>query len=518
MTNGLETDVLIIGCGIAGATTALELARAGFQIMVITRTADPHESNTYYAQGGIIYQGEADSPELLVEDVLRAGAGYSDRAAVTILAEQGPPLVQDLLLERVHVPFDRNGGNKLSLAREGGHSVPRIIHAADATGRVIQTAILQALSAHPNVTLLTGYTALDLLTSDPGLPSDSPRCRGAYLLNQAEARVATCLARYTVLATGGLGQVYSRTTNPAGARGDGVAMAVRAGALVKEMEFVQFHPTAFYQPGAPSFLISEAVRGAGARLVNERGEPFMQKYAPDWQDLAPRDIVARSIYQEMTTRHTSNVYLDLRTYIPRPTILNHFPNIYEKCLAYGVDITRDLAPVAPAAHYACGGVAVDAWGQTRLERLYAVGEVACTGLHGANRLASTSLLEGVVWGYRAATHIRSHTNGRPDPDPSDIRPYAQDHGTTSPDPARLDRYSRAIRELMWAHVGLRRTTAGLTEALYQLGDWQAGITRLYQTSRPTDELIGLCNLVEVARLISAAALENEAAVGCHYRE
>lgn len=506
------TDVLIIGCGIAGTTAALELAAAGRRVTVITRTADPRETNTYYAQGGIIYQGQADSPGQLIEDVVRAGNGYSDPAAVRILAEQGPLLVRDILLERVRVPFDRNGGDRLSLAREGGHSVPRIIHAADATGRAIQLSLLQALADHPKVTLRPGYTALDLVVTGAG-------CRGAYLLEQASGQTEPCLARETVLATGGLGQVYSRTTNPAGARGDGVAMACRAGAAVDQMEFVQFHPTAFYRPPAPPFLISEAVRGAGARLVNADGEPFMERYEPDWKDLAPRDVVAASIHQEMAILGAANVYLDLHSYLPRAEILAHFPNIYQKCLDYGVDITREPAPVAPAAHYACGGVAVDAWGRTGLDHLYAVGEVACTGVHGANRLASTSLLEGLVWGYRAAAHIRraANGNGRLGPDPAGLRSNQGQGGQPGPDPTEIERYTQAIRDLMWEQVGLVRTTACLEYALGRLGQWQQEIEEFYQNSRPTDALIGLRNLVQVARLITAAALKNEVRAGCHYR-
>ncbi len=521
MTNQIETEVLVIGCGIAGGTVALTLADAGIPVTVVTRTSDPQESNTYYAQGGIIYQGEQDSPGLLIEDVMRAGGGYSQAGAVSILAEQGPPLVREILLDRVQVSFDRNGGRKLSLAREGGHSLPRIIHAADATGRAISTALLQALAGHPQVTLLPEYTAVELIRTEPpsgrnGQTGDGPAgCRGAYLLDQAGGRIIPCLAGNTVLATGGLGQLFIRTTNPAGARGDGVAMADRLGARVGHMEFVQFHPTAFYQPGAFPFLISEAVRGAGARLVDVDGRPFMENYEPDWKDLAPRDVVARSIHQEMMAQGVPNVYLDLASYIPRSEILGHFPNIYQHCLTFGIDVTQDLVPVVPAAHYACGGVEVDGWGQTSLDHLYAVGEVAYTGVHGANRLASTSLLEGLVWGYRAGSRIKSCLNGHAGPSPAGVEPFGG--GSSRPEPGQIERYTETIRRLMWEQVGLVRTDPCLAYALGELRYLRGEIEQLYQRCRPTDELAGLRNMAQVALLITAAATENRVGVGCHYR-
>jgi L-aspartate oxidase len=281
-------------------------------------------------------------------------------------------------------------------------------------------------------------------------------CVGAYILNQVEDRVIRCLAKKTVLATGGLGQIFLCTTNPAGARGDALAMAYRAGARVINAEFIQFHPTTFYHPHAPRFLISEAVRGEGARLAHADGEPFMQNYDPQWKDLAPRDVVARSIHHEMLVRDVPNVFLDLRSHIPTQKILEHFPTIHKDCLAYGIDITRDLVPVVPGAHYSCGGVWVDEWGETTIGNLYAIGEVACTGLHGANRLASTSLLEGVVWGHRTASHLHSMLARRPAPDPTDIPPW-RDAGTEKPDPALISQDMSSVcvsgrRLLNWANA------------------------------------------------------------------
>ncbi len=500
----------------------MQLADAGVSVTLVTRAGEPGESNTYYAQGGIIYRGNDDSPASLAEDIIRAGAGYCNPQAVALLSEQGPDLVRQILIEKVGVRFDQDPGGELSLALEGGHSIPRIVHAADATGRAIEAALLQKLVAHPNVTLLTKYTAIDLVTpahhSRNRLAVYEPlSCLGAYLLDQAGGRVIRCLAKHTILATGGLGQIFLRTTNPPGARGDGLAMAYRAGARVINTEFIQFHPTTFYHPQAPLFLISEAVRGAGARLVSADGQPFMQRYDREWKDLAPRDVVARSIHHEMLVRGDSNVFLDLRSYIPTEKILEHFPTIYKTCLDYGVDVTRDLVPVVPAAHYACGGVWVDEWGQTTIHHLYAVGEVACTGLHGANRLASTSLLEGLVWGQRAALHIQSQRVDQLAPNQDDIPPW-QEAGTMQPDPALISQDMSSIKHMMWNYVGLVRTTRRLERALRELRDLETEIEQFYRVSRLTDGLIGLRNAVRTAVIVAAAAWENKVSVGCHYRE
>jgi L-aspartate oxidase len=522
MTDPLSTEVLILGSGIAGATTALALADAGIPVTVVTRATRPEESNTYWAQGGIIYKGEDDSPGQLAEDITRAGAGHSNPQAVRILAEEGPAAVREILLERVGVSFDHRADGDLSLALEGGHSLPRIIHAADATGKVIEIALINALDAHPNITLLTGHTAVDLLTPshhsrDRLSVYDRRSCIGAYLFNQQSGAVIRCLAKTTVLATGGLGQIYLRTTNPPGSRGDGLAMAERAGARIINAEYVQFHPTAFYRGGAARFLVSEAVRGAGARLVHADGVPFMQNHDPEWKDLAPRDVVARSIHREMLARDVTNVYLDLHSYIPRAEILSHFPTIYEKALEFGVDITEDLAPVVPAAHYSCGGIWVDEWGLTTMQNLYAVGEVACTGLHGANRLASTSLLEGLVWGRRAAAQIRRQLDGLCLYD-ADLIPAWQPAGDILADPALISQDMSTVKHIMWNYVGLVRTTPRLERALRDLRALESEIEEFYRAHRLTDELIGLRNAVRTAIIVANAAWQNKVSMGCHYRE
>jgi L-aspartate oxidase len=346
---------------------------------------------------------------------------------------------------------------------------------------------------------------------------DPLSCVGAYVLDQVSGDVIRCFARATVLSTGGLGQIFLRTTNPVGSRGDGLAMAYRAGARVINTEYVQFHPTAFYHRNAPCFLITEAVRGAGARLVDERGVPFMERYDAEWKDLAPRDVVARSIHSEILRRGVSNVYLDLPSYIPAERIRAEFPEMQRSCLEYGIDITRDLLPVVPAAHYSCGGVWADEHGASTVQRLYAIGEVSCTGLHGANRLASTSLLEGLVWGSRSASHIaaalRAHNGLRYE----DIPPW-QPTGRETPDPALVAQDMSSIKHIMWNYVGLVRTTPRLARAIQDLRNLEVEIERFYRAAALTDELIGLRNAVRVALIVTLAAWENPESRGAHYRE
>jgi len=518
----ITTDVLVVGTGIAGCTTALELADAGVSVTMVTRAANPAESNTLYAQGGVVYSGYEESPDSLARDIERAGAGHCNPTAVQIITEEGPARLEHVLLERVPVDFDREPNGELSLAREGGHSKPRVIHVADATGQAIQRALVQEVLKHPNIQVLTALTAVDLLSpSHQGRNRlavyDGRRIVGAYLLDRDERKVARCLARCTVLATGGLGRIYLRSSNPEGARGGGIAMAYRAGARVINTEFVQFHPTTFHHILAPHFLITEAVRGAGARLVGDDGAPFMQEYAPEWKDLAPRDVVARSIHQEMLEQGVENVYLDLASYIPRAEILESFPTIYQRCLEYGVDITTDLVPVVPAAHYTCGGVWVDPWGRATIEDLYAVGEVSCTGVHGANRLASTSLLEGLVWGCRAAEEIARRLPSRPLHDPNDIPPWEY-FGQVDPDPALINQDVASIQHIMWNYVGLVRTTHRLGRAIHDLRNLETQIEDFYRYAHLSDGLIGLRSAVRCALIVTLAAWSNRESMGAHYRE
>ncbi|MDF1512600.1 MAG: L-aspartate oxidase [Anaerolineae bacterium] len=519
----IETDVLVVGCGIAGAAAALNLAQdRQRQIMVITRAYDPEDSNTRYAQGGIVARGIADTSDLLVSDILRAGAGLSLPHAVQILAEEGPDLVEQCLVEAVGIAFDRDASGALSFTREGGHSLSRILHVGDATGHAIQQALLKKLEGQPNVTLCAGLTAVDLITNshhskDPLAIYEPTTCHGAYVLNRAENKVDRVLAKATILATGGIGRIYRHTTNPPGARGDGLAMAYRAGAQVINAEYIQFHPTTLAVPGADNFLISESVRGEGARLYTPDGRHFMDDYAPRWGDLAPRDVVSRAIHQEMLDHGYPYVLLDLANAMDAGRIQNRFPTIYETCQKAGVDISREPVPVVPAAHYFCGGVKVDDHGRTTLDGLYAIGEVSCTGVHGANRLASTSLLEGLVWGHRAAVDITWRDDlVRITGD--DIPPWRDVSEGAGADPVLTYRDSRTIQNIMWLYVGMARSTHRLTRATKDLNHLWGVIDEFYRSTRLNDRLIGLRNMAQTAWIVTLAAWHNRESRGAHYRE
>jgi L-aspartate oxidase len=522
MPDDIRTEVLVIGAGIAGGLTALLLADAGLQVILAARDSGEKSTATYLAQGGIIYKGADDSPEKLAEDILRAGARHNYPPAVQKLAQEGPELVKRLLVDRLGVEFDREADGSFALAREGGHRLPRILHVRDSTGKALQNAIQKQIQNHANIRFLNRHTAVDLLT--PAHHSlnrqavyEPNRCVGAYLFDRQKGRVVRVLAKKTVLATGGLGQIFKRTTNPPSARGDGIAMANRAGARLANMEFIQFHPTIFYHEYKPTFLISEAVRGAGARLTDAEGRPFMAKYDPQWKDLAARDVVARSMHKEMLAQNVTHVFLDMRSYIPARRIRTEFPFIYQKCLEFGIDPTQDLIPVAPAAHYSCGGVLVDLHGRSTVENLYALGEVSCTGVHGANRLASTSLLEGVVWANSAAEHIKQSIANTPFYHADSI-PDWQDIGEFEPDPALINQDMSSIRNIMWNYVGLVRTTHRLQRARRDLRNLENEIERFYRVSKLSDGLIGLRNAVRTAAIVTSAAWENKRSMGCHYRE
>jgi len=519
----MQTDTLIIGCGIAGATTALELARDRERhITVITAETAPIESNSGYAQGGIVGLGNDDTSELLIEDVLRAGAGLSYEPAVRVLAEEGPDKLREILVDKVGLMFDRDPKGKQVYGLEAAHSRRRILHVGDATGGAIMEALLARLAEQDNVELLTDMTAVDLLTFphhavDPMAIYQAQSCRGAYVLDQASGRVRPILARSTVLASGGLGQIYLNTSNPAGARGDGLAMAYRAGARVANTEYVQFHPTTLHMPGTTKFLISEAVRGEGGVLLTPPGEPFMERYASKWKDLAPRDVVARAIYWEMLANDYPYVLLDIATHGAPERIRERFPLIHARCLEHNVDITAQPVPVVPAAHYSCGGVLVDLVGRTSVPGLYAVGEVACTGVHGANRLASTSLLEGLVWGARAAETISGGDRGPSVPE-SAAPPWDDAGLTFDADPALIQGDMQTIRNLMWHYVGLVRNAYRLDRAIRELRHLWLNVEDFYKKARLTDGLIGLRNAVQSAIIVGRAALHNPTSRGCHYRE
>jgi L-aspartate oxidase len=521
-----RADVLIIGSGIAGLTAAIRLARnPRRQVILLTRSNDLHDSNTFWAQGGIIHRGPGDSAALLVEDILEAGAGASLPQAAEILAEQGPGLLEELLIREARVQFDREPDGTLSYGQEAAHSRRRILHVGDGTGTAISNGLVALLKNFPNIEVLSNATAVDLVTYPHHSrdPLDSYRpvgCHGAYVFERNGKAIHRTLAACTVLATGGLGRIYRNTTNPHGARGDGLAMASRAGARILNAEYVQFHPTALAVPGAEGFLISEAVRGEGGILLDpERRQPFMDQYSPEWKDLAPRDVVARAIHAEMEIRGSSHVLLDIASHMPAERIRARFPNIYAECMRVGLDITHEPIPVVPAAHYSCGGVAVDADGQTSIANLYAVGEVSCTGLHGANRLASTSLLEGLVWGHRAAQKMEETLDSGSNTIPSreQVPPWDESGLTTDSDPALIQGDMQTIQNIMWHYVGLMRSADRLARAIRELRHLQNEIETFYQKTKLSDGLIGLRNAVEVALLVAQAAYHNRQSRGCHFR-
>ncbi len=519
----MQTDVLIIGSGIAGATAALRLATdRQRKITVLTRAEQPVESNSLYAQGGIVGCGYDDSPALLKDDVLKAGHGVCNPEAVEVLAEEGPDLIREMLIERAGVTFDSDGKNELIYGLEAAHSRRRILHVGDMTGRAIMEGLIQELSEQPNVEILSGHTAVDLLTFphhalDLLAVYQPLSCHGAYIFDQATRKVKPILAEYTILATGGLGQIFLNTSNPLGSRGDGLAMAYRAGARVVNAEYIQFHPTAFHMPGATKFLISEAVRGEGGVLLTPKGETFMDRHAPQWKDLAPRDVVARAIYWEMLENDYHYVLLDIASRMQPDAIRERFPQIYARCLDMDIDITQRPIPVVPAAHYLCGGVLVDTWGQSSIPGLYAVGEVSCTGVHGANRLASTSLLEGLVWGDRAARNIQAQISGDLVTE-SEVPPWDDSNLIYDTDPTLMQGDMQTIRNIMWHYVGLVRSEYRLNRALRELRHLWLEIEDFYRKTCLSDSLIGLRNSVQAAMIVARAARQNPISRGNHYRE
>ncbi|MBA4417367.1 MAG: L-aspartate oxidase [Syntrophus sp. (in: bacteria)] len=512
-------DVLIIGSGIAGLTAAITASNEGLDVIVINKEVNLKESNTFYAQGGIVTQGEGDSPELLMNDIIAAGDGISSPESVRLLAFEGPRMVEDFLVKGLGVPFARAESGAFEYAQEGNHSRRRILHSMDTTGRAIEESLEKKAREIKNIRIFTAYTAIDLLT----IPHHSmsplslymePQCIGAYVLNNHTEEVERIFSSYTILATGGLGRIYLHTTNPRCSTGDGFAMASRAGARLINMEYVQFHPTTLFHRDADAFLISEAVRGEGARLMTKDGTFFMEKYSP-LGDLAPRDEVSRAISEEMLKRGDSYVYLDIASFA-RVDIKKRFPAIYEKCLSLGIDISQHPIPVVPAAHYSCGGVHVDLWGRTSLKNLYAIGEVSATGLHGANRLASTSLLEGLVWGLRSIQYITEHFEREKAYAESDIPAWIYPDQEEEADPALIQQDWLNIKSTMWNYVGIVRTVKRLERATADLQYLTNRIDDFYRKTHLNPMILSLRNGIGTACLVARAAFLNRKSRGTHY--
>ncbi len=516
----IKSDLLVIGSGVAGLTLAAKIARKrpDLSITVLSKTVDD-ESNTRYAQGGVaaVWNLEKDSFEKHIADTLDAGDGLCNLEAVHAVVNEGPDRVREIIDWGTR--FDHHEGKDYDLGREGGHTENRILHYKDLTGWEIQRALLEEVSRHSNIRIMEHFFAIDLITQHhlgynvtrvtPGIT-----CFGAYALDKRTGTIETLLARSTVLAAGGAGQVYRQTTNPVIATGDGIAMVYRAKGRIRDMEFVQFHPTSLYNPAGenPSFLISEAVRGYGAVLRTKDGQKFMYRY-DERLSLAPRDIVARAIDNEMKIRGDEFVYLDCR-HIEKTGFQEHFPTIYDKCMSLGIDPMKDLIPVVPACHYMCGGVMTDLQGRASIDRLYACGEVTSTGLHGANRLASNSLLEAMVFAHRIAEDLL------PLIDTYDLREEVPDwsaDGTTDPkEMVLITQSSKELKEIMSSYVGIVRSNVRLKRAMDRLYLLYKETEDLYNQTTISPQLCELRNLITIAYLVTRSAAMRKESRGLHY--
>ena len=515
----MQTDILVIGSGIAGLTYALKTAThfPEKKVMVITKT-QADETNTKYAQGGIagVWDEEKDSYTKHIDDTLIAGDGLCNEHIVEIVVKEGPERIKEII--GYGAEFDKDEKGEYSLGKEGGHSENRILHHKDVTGKEMERALLAQLKLVPNIELVNHCFVVDIITQHHlgYLVTKSTldiTCYGVYVLNLHTNQIEKILAKITLLATGGCGQAYRTTTNPQIATGDGIAMVYRAKGKIENMEFIQFHPTALYEPGvSPSFLITEAVRGDGGILRNKAGQAFMENYDPR-KDLAPRDIVARAIDNEMKRSGTEQVYLDC-THMDKEKFIHHFPNIYEKCLRIGIDVMKQMIPVAPAAHYSCGGIKTDEWGRTSIQHLYACGECASTGLHGANRLASNSLLEAMVFGHRCFLDSIQQLDAI---DFENRIPDWNTTGTSEPSEMILITQSKKeLQQIMSDYVGIVRTDVRLERAMKRLDLLFAETEMLYRSTKLSPQLCELRNIISVGYLIVKGAQFRKESRGLHF--
>jgi L-aspartate oxidase len=512
----IKTDILVIGTGLAGSIAAITAADAGKKVTIINKTDSILSGSTSYAQGGIIYKGFDDTPEKLVEDISIAGAGHCWKPAVEQLAMLGPKLVKELLIDRFKVDFDKNN-DELDLTAEGAHSLRRIIHCKDFTGKHIQEAVIKELTTYKNITILTNHIAVDLLTLSHHSKNSTdiykhPACFGAIVFDIKNNNTFPIFACKTIIATGGLGQLFLHTTNPVEATGDGLALASRAEVRCFNLEYIQFHPTAFYSEHHTQtrFLISESMRGEGGILVDKNGDEFMKRFHPQG-NLAPRDIVARSIQTILQETNEPCVYLDI-THKNEQYLKHRFPEIFENCLRSDINISKEPIPVIPAAHYFCGGIGVNLNSRTSFQRLYAVGEISCTGVHGANRLASTSLLEALVWGYKAgkdACISKEDENYFPP-----IYDWISEQEEI--DNILIVQDWSSIKNTMWNYVGLFRTKIRLQRAIKMLTELQIETEKFYKRAKLSRQIIELRNGIESAIAITNATIAAPLSRGAHY--
>ena len=508
-------DVLVIGSGIAGLSAAIAASEKGVSVAVLSKESDITNCNTNHAQGGIVAEAEGDSAEALIKDIKSAGDYLNNEAAVEYLTREGAPLIEPFLAQKIGVAFCRNEDGDYDMTREGNHSFRRIMHVKDYSGAAIEEALSKYVKTISNIRIFTNITALDLITNsrhskDCQQRYKTTRVIGAYCLNESSGKVEKVFASSIILATGGVGKLFTFTSNSAGATGDGLALAERVGAEIVNSEYVQFHPTVLFNRDIKDFLITEAMRGEGAKLRNRKGEYFMKRYSPKLMDLAPRDEVARAIYQEMENDDAGYVWLDARD-IKHVKLDERFPKIFDKCLSVGIDIRKDLIPVVPAAHYFCGGIKVDLNGKTSVKGLWAAGEVACTGVHGANRLASNSLLEAVVFSEAIISAILKEK----------VKPTKQKILTTTkkirtataPQRTKLMRIRRTIKRVMWDNVGIVRTPASLARAIELL---QKCAKELATIQTYNELALETSSMVTVATAVTKAAQQRKKSLGCHF--
>lgn len=513
-------DAVIVGTGLAGLTCAIYLKKENLNVLVMTKESKINETNTFYAQGGIIASKDDDSAELLHNDLLRAGSGYNNREAVNFFVKHGPPLVFDFLVDEVGIQFSKSEEGKIDYTEEAAHSKRRIVHYADHTGDKIEDSLIKH-AKKLGVKFMTDYTAIDLITNnhhshDPQELYREREVLGVYALHNGKGETETFFSDKVILATGGIGNLYYHTTNPLSATGDGISMAYRAGADIINAEFVQFHPTCLFHKDIKRFLISESLRGEGGRLKDHKGEEFMKEYS-EMGDLAPRDVVSRGVYDRICKTGKEYMLLDIASHYKGSLPLEkRFSRIYSTCKKGGIDITKEPIPITPAAHYFCGGIKTDIKGKTSLKNLFAIGEVSCTGLHGANRLASASLLEALLWGKSSAEEIVINHNDIKKQRYKNIPDWKNPAYAEAFDPLLIDQDMQTIQLTMWNYAGIIRTEKGLRRAESDLDYFAHRIIKFYKSAEITKQIIELRNAVVSSQLIIAAALKNTSSVGCHY--